>query len=258
MLLSIVLIYSFLKKKRIRNKKRGYLKKIINNVIKEINQIFSIESENNNKVRLFFTIILIFIISNIIKFQPNWWDNTKVWVWILFFMSLFISAFFIHFWKKSIIMKVIVSMLFLSSVVSNGYITISPFFQKETIIFSAEELERAKTFQSEVPAEALVLADDYFHLFIGPLTPNQLFMGYDGWITSYGIDTGKKKRIRREIYTGGPLAKKYIEEEKIDYIIVDYFIRKKFKDTLDEKFLKKHTTKILTLTGNIEVYKVDK
>ncbi len=215
----------------------------------------SINDKNKNLIKLFLTTIIVFVISNVVQFQPNWWDNTKIWIWILFFFNLFTAYIFIFLWKKyGWQMKVLLAILFLLAIISNVWLTVKPILDKKTIVFTKQELLTAKKFQEIIPSDALILTDDYFHLFVGPLTPNQLFMGYEGWLISYGMDTEKKKQIIAEIFSGDKDAKRYLKEKQIDYVVIDDNARRNYK--INQKFFDNNFELVLLLPDDVVVYKI--
>ena len=125
-------------------------------------------------------------------------------------------------------------------------------------IFSAQEIQDSKYIESQIDPEALILTSDYFHHFISPLLSNPIFMGYRGWIASYGMDWGRKVEIAKIIYTGGKYSGKYkkltyqevlkiIKNEKIKYIFVDNSASAEYKIDINHEFFYRYFEKIVDL-----------
>lgn len=213
---------------------------------------------------VFVSVAGVFLISNIIQLQPNWWDNTKIWVWVLFFVGVLGGKAVQWAWEKSKTPERktkwgIQTGIFLWGIlatISGIWMSFSPFFSagNPLQIFSAPELKKAEVFRGNIPPEALILTSDYFKTFVGPLTPNQMVMGYRGWLQSYGINTNPRSEAVQKMFSGGAPAKKLFAELGVQFVVIDSAARRDW--SADEDFFEHEYEKVLSFPDGTRVYKI--
>ncbi len=188
---------------------------------------------------LFGLAFVLFFAFSYIKMQSNPWDNTKLWLWSSVVFSFFIASFFWALWKKNILGKIVSLILFLVSIASGVLMLISGFNDSPTMVFPKSDLETAKKISEIVNPKDIVLTDDYFHLPFTALVPKQSFLGYRGWIASYGMETSYKTMVMERVFSGHPDALELLKKENIKYVLVDSSARANFKvnDAFFDKFL---------------------
>ena len=159
--------------------------------------------------------IMLFIMANIIKFQPNPWDNNKILVhWFL--LTVILAAFFL---KKLVlrgkITKIIALILVFLSIFS-GVSTL--IWATETHqLYSREDIEVAEWIKSNTPSSALFLTSDFHHHPIS-LTGRQIVMGFRMWLATHALNySGIEKDVYR-IYATGDTD--LIEKYSIDYVFI--------------------------------------
>ncbi len=221
--------------------------------------------QNNQNWKIFMGVFIVFILSNIIQFQPNWWDNTKIWVWVLFFIGLMGGNLLKWTWRLASnttffsewSIKTVSLVLSISFIISGIWMSIFPFFSKGNPlqVFSVFELEKAEIFKASIPPRAVILTSDYFKNFVGPLTPNQIVMGYRGWMNSYGTNTTQRIKEMREIFSGGEKAKEYISSLNIDYVLLDASAETDFG--ANKEYFEKNYPKVLSFSDSSTLYRVN-
>ncbi len=239
---------------------------IYNIVIK--NNIYNKKKSSNNILyTMLLTSAVLLLLFSVWQLQSNPWDNTKVLLWSGLFFSMSASIIFVYIWKRfGILGKIYSVILFLLSIISGVIMFWSGVDDDHYQIFSAQTIQDAKYIESKIEPDALILTSDYFHHFISPLLSNPIFMGYRGWIGSYGMDWGGKVEIAKIIYSGGEYAGKYkklnyqevlgiIEKENIDYIFVDNSASVEYNIVINYKFFHRYFEKIVDLGTRGVLYK---
>ncbi len=172
-------------------------------------------------IRVFLITFILFIAFSFIKMQSNPWDNTKLWLWNVLFFSLFFSSFLTALWQKSILGKIISAVIFFFSIISGIIMLISGLNDIPTQVFSKNDLFRAEEAKTIVLPSDIIMTSDYFHLPFTVLVPKQIFLGYRGWISSYGMNTKNKIALLERVYSGGPNAIQILKRENIRYVLLD-------------------------------------
>jgi hypothetical protein len=197
--------------------------------------------------QFFLGVVVIFIIGNLIQFQPNIWDNTKVFVWVSFLFSFVIAGVLIKMFSQKQLWKKFFASLLLFLLVASSVSDISGaiFNSKNSLPFwTKQEQEAAKEFQKIIPPESLVVTAYHHTNWVSALTGRQVFLGYRGWIWSYGIDHTEREKEMCQVYSGEERSEKIIEQYGIDYVVFTNEVLQDFAHQRDclpnEKFFQKN------------------
>lgn len=203
---------------------------------------------------LFLISFVLLILFSVVQLQGNPWDNTKVHLWSGLFFALAAVSFFVWLWKQNLYIKLFSVVLFFLTIGSGIIMIHSGLNDNHFVIFSQQDQEKAQKISETISADSLILTSDYFHHYFAPLTPNSIFMGYRGWIASYGMDFSSKVFIAQQIYKGSPKALEYIEQEKIDYILVDSSAEHEYKTPINHQFFYRYFNEVLEFSDGSILY----
>ncbi len=241
-----------------------YLKNILNKI--------TLNKTNISTNLLLYNFLLasafLLILFSVWQLQSNPWDNTKVLLWSGLFFSMSASIIFVYIWNFwGIFGKMYSIILFIFSVLSGVIMFWSGVDDAHYQIFSAKEIEDSKKIESFIKPDALILTSDYFHHFISALLSNPIFMGYRGWIASYGMDWDSKIEIAKIIYSGGEYSGIYknleyrdvlkiIKDEKIQYIFVDNSASTEYGVSLNYYFFNRYFREVVNLKNRGILYEM--
>lgn len=204
---------------------------------------------------LFIISFVLLLIFSIVQLQGNPWDNTKVHLWSGLFFALIFSGLIIRIFQYNLGGKIFAFVLFFISSSSGIIMVYSGINDSHSLVFSKHDQEISEKISELIPHSSLVLTSDYFHHYFAPLTPNSIFMGYRGWIASYGMDYDSKISIAQDIYSGNENALDLLKKEKIDYILVDNSAAHEYKISINDQFFYRYFEKIEIDAGS-SLYKV--
>jgi len=139
--------------------------------------------------------IVLFVLGNVVQFQPYLWDNYKIFVFAWFLaMPLVVSEMFC--WiegRKSkisaVAFSVLIAVVFLSEIMTTVSETATYLdFRRNFPLFFSEERALVKKEENDLPKDAVVLAaTNIVHKDPVTLTGRNLFLGYGGWIWTRGL-----------------------------------------------------------------------
>lgn len=198
---------------------------------------FSARKIDFHRKPLFWTGVLLFILSNLILFQPWDWDNVKILTFVYLIFSLPVASFLVDLWeKKKIIFKLLAFLIF-SSLIFSGGSDLYNLTRKDVqtgLLWTNDELFLAEKFRKiSEPGDIVLTSDKHCH-FIPTHTGARILMGYRGWLWSYGM---KYEIIEKDIltmYQGGDLAQKLFRKYQIKYVVIgnseknDFLANEKF------------------------------
>jgi len=193
--------------------------------------------KQRENLKIYFPSLILFILPNIIRFQPWPFDNNKIlfWWWVLAIFSImfyFDKAFKNNESKNNSKTKNIILILTLTIFVLLGsfssIIDVRNRINNSQIFgyYGEEEIALAEFINNNTKPNDVFLSNYYADQFIPMLTGRKIYLGYTGWLWSHGNNEEINKRTRvinRFLSTKDP---KILCEEGIDYWLKD----KKFFD----------------------------
>ncbi|NCN50863.1 MAG: hypothetical protein GW925_00245 [Candidatus Pacebacteria bacterium] len=197
--------------------------------------------KSSNKLRTFFEYVpffALFLLTNLVLFQPFVWDNTKILVWASLGFSL-LSAQFLHaMWKESKWMKPLVIAITIVICFSGFLDTYRAlrFPLSSYQMYSAEEVALAAWTKANTDSDSIWLTGTYHNEWLFNLTGRQALATYTGWLWTHGYDYYQEDHDLRTMYQF-PQNTALFEKYGIDYVVVGPFERREF-NTDEHAFLK--------------------
>ncbi len=203
----------------------------------------------DKKQKLFYLpIFVIFILGNIINFQPFNWDNYKIFLAWYAVSSIVVSVLVTKLFELNLPGKslaVAVTSFFVISgalLIIGDYQTFYGLFSKEDIVLAKWEIDNTD------PGDLVLTGPQHNQFSI--LAGRQILMGYPGYLWTQGIDNRGREIDIKKMYKGDvSLIKKY----GVDYIVLGYIERESYNP--DETFLNS-TFPLVKQTQNFKIYKV--
>jgi hypothetical protein len=170
--------------------------------------------------------MILFLIPLFFNLQPYFYDNLKTFTYSFLFLAPFAGSALerllgfmkIPRWSR----WTVVVMIVLSQ--TGSALSDFLFFERglqKTIFFTAEEFalaDRFKTIRSS--PEALSLIVPRHNHWLPCLTGTPLFMGYPGWLWSWGISYSSRENEVKEILSGGGRAEELIQRHALRYFVM--------------------------------------
>ena len=185
--------------------------------------------------------VVLFILPNLFLFQPWPFDNNKIiFYWWIIAILFCVCPFLLFFWRQNSWCKIFVITLLLFSLLAGSIDFVSRLISPRNLYFygysdsSNDKVIAAKWIKTATPANALFLTSpsiDPLPLF---LAGRPVYLGFEGWLWTEGLDYTKNQRAAEEIF-GGNLT--LACRENIDYILLDDDARNNFKAIKEHNIL---------------------
>jgi hypothetical protein len=176
--------------------------------------------------------LILFLLGNVVQFQPYLWDNYKIFVFVWFLvMPMAVSEMFS--WLEGrknrisiVAFSVLIVVVFLSEIMTTVSETATYFnFRHNFPLFTSEERLLAKEMEKDLPKNAVVLAaTNIVHKDPITLTGRNLFLGYGGWIWTRGLSLSTKEE-KIDLILSSDSGKALCDNLKnagITHIVVNY------------------------------------
>ena len=209
-------------------------------------------SQKRNLLLFYIPFLLIFILSNIIKFAPWSWDNIKVLIYWYVVSVPFVAWLLARMWEKNTLYK-FVSIGCLIVLIFSGVLDIWRVVSRQINyqVFSRDAVKIAEQIKQKTAPNALFLnAPTYNSLVV--LAGRRSLMRYSGHLSSYGIDYLPREMEVKRIYEGSALAEAFLKRHGIEYVVISP--EEKANLTVNEAFFSKYP--IIAQVGEYRVYQV--
>jgi hypothetical protein len=173
---------------------------------------------------------LVFLVANLIKFQPWDWDNSKLLVFWYMASGVAVGALLVRIWRSTVV-GAAAALLMWVTLVAAGALSLLQFLPPQGpayVWFSAEDLRLAAQVRQLTPPTAVFVtgADPSNEIAAYPNNPvadlagRSVLMSYPGWLWSYGINYAQREADIRKIYDGGPTALALLHRYHADYVVI--------------------------------------
>ncbi len=179
----------------------------------------------NSEARIFYLpFLFLFFIANIVKFQPWYFDNYKIFIHWLSLTAVLASLaiFWIHDFKKrsgkSLATLSLATLLIACTLF--GLVTHVAMMKDDYMVWSGEEIKIAEWVRENTAPDSVFLTGSAHNHPIPSLSGRQRVMGYEGWLWSQGLNWSKVMEVKRDeiaIYKGNYSL---IKEYGVDYVCV--------------------------------------
>ncbi len=196
----------------------------------------------------------LFVVVNLIKFQPWDFDNNKIIIYFMYFSApLFIWAISsipgIKNLAKTTLMLIVVCLVCFSGFLDAYYRT--RFNRKDLpVIFDQDAMQVSSFIKNNLKPEIILSGGNHLNP-ISSLAGSPVLLGYPGWLWTRGIDYTERETEIRNFYSKPSANNVLIDKYDIQYILLDDFVINNYKaspEFFDDLFVK------LYHKGNYRIY----
>jgi hypothetical protein len=163
----------------------------------------------------------LFVVGNLLVFQPYDWDNIKLLVW-WFLPSCVLAGFFLEqLWLRHSWRGASVALLLFVLMTATGAASVYRELHLSWLMFSREDLELADFVRGSTGKDALFLTSDKHNNPVACLGGRRILMGYRGWLWSHGVDYRVREQDVMTIYSGSERARDLLTRYSIDYVLIE-------------------------------------
>jgi hypothetical protein len=166
-----------------------------------------------------FAALLLFVLGNIILFQPIAWDNSKLFLYVYFALAGGITCLLSAFFRAHAFGKILAIVL-IGVLTLTGVAELLAFWRVRDDRFQIQSPEDTRIIkvirERTAPTDLFLSAMDINNPAL--LAGRPLFLGFGGWMPNFGIDQTERERDLRAIYADDPSAMEIIYKWRIKYI----------------------------------------
>lgn len=198
----------------------------------------------------------IYVIAEIFQFQPNPYDNNKLFYAAYMTVTPMIGLFVARVWKRLKGLKCrgyLLAVFLLVSMLSAG-LTMGREVVSDYVLFSAEEAA-AGAFAAETEQDSVFLTGSHHNNPIPALGGRQIICGTPSYLYYHGVDYSQQKADEKRMMENPGENRALFEKYGVDYVYVSGYERGEF--TVDEAYFRENCETVFQ-EGNVCIYKFTK
>jgi hypothetical protein len=164
--------------------------------------------------------VAVFLVANIVVFQPHDWDNMKLMLWWFLLSSVLAGSLLADLWRESRLGPLLAAILFGTLVITGGA-SVYREFQMSALMFSWEDMALARFVRDQTSKDAIFLTSDRHNSPVACLGGRRILMGYRGWLWTHGIDFHAREQDILEMYRGSDRAPELLRRYQIGYVLIE-------------------------------------
>jgi hypothetical protein len=171
--------------------------------------------------RLLAALVLLFVIGNLVVFQPWDWDNTKVLVYAYLAACVLAASVLVRAWRAYPASRLAVALALCTLLASGVLESLHQGFGRDRHrVLDSEEIELARRVRDETPPRALFACGLQHNHPVPVLAGRRVLLGYAGWHWSQGLDVAERERDLRAIYALDDDAPAILERYGVSYVVI--------------------------------------
>ena len=174
---------------------------------------------------------VLFVLCNIIRFQPWNWDNSKLLTWSYLLLIIPVVGVLSYLWRNDRRAVKAIAVVLAGLLIFSGGLELARLLQSGKTthrMWDASKIDMASKLQKILKPEETVLTDDDHLSWVSCLAGGQILMGFRGWLWSYGIDYSEREREIRAMYSGKSEADALFNKYHVRYAVLSPSARNNF------------------------------
>lgn len=200
--------------------------------------------------------LVIYTVAELIQFQPNPYDNNKLFYVAYMLMLPIVAMYLTQLWAqlRGIRGRALMGVLFLLASTLSGSLSLAREVVSDYQLFSAAEVRAAQFIEENLPADAVILTGDQHNNNVAALAGRDIVCGTGTYLYYHGVDYSAQYNAERSMLSDPGNSLQLFEQYGVDYVYISDQERYNFNaDNLwfDENF------QIVYDQDGIQIYSVD-
>lgn len=179
----------------------------------------------HESIKLFYFVCFfwaLFILGNLVQFQPQIWDNTKIFAWVYVGLTIPVVVLLSALYRVKIVGKLITALV-VGILIFSGALDLIHNLDSEKKTFqmlSSDEISLGVAARDLIPAEASVLTPATVTNPISMIGGRSVLLGYPGWAFSYGLSYADREADIVAAYQGSQALDVVASRYQATYVYV--------------------------------------
>ncbi|MEQ1877032.1 MAG: hypothetical protein ABL958_10330 [Bdellovibrionia bacterium] len=183
------------------------------------------------KIALIGSFVLLFVLSNLFRFQPVNWDNSKIFLWSNLGLCASCAWLLHRLWGpkplKALAIVLGILLMFTGALEINRLIQTGNHSHR---MISRDDMTFTEKIRAGTPASSVFLTATVHDHPIMIWAARPLFMGYTSWVFNYGFPFVEREQEMVKMFQGD---EELLRKNKIDYVVIDPPSMNQFKPRME-------------------------
>ncbi len=200
--------------------------------------------------------LLVYITAEVIQFQPNPYDNNKLFYVAFVLMLPLAGSYLVTLWNRlrGLPGRALLAAVFLALSLTSGALSLAREAVSDYQLFSADEAETAAYIRDELPADAVYLTGDQHNNLVAALAGRQIVCGTGSYLYYHGIDYQQAALDARSMLENPAHSAELFAGYGVDYIVLTDTER--YNYALDEAWFAQNCALVYE-AGTVRVYALE-
>ncbi len=198
--------------------------------------------------------LCVYVVAEFIQFQPNEYDNNKLFYVAYMAMMPVIGLYLVELWNRLRGMRgrALLACAFMLASTLSGALTIGRELVSDYQLFSAESVDAADYIDRNAPADTVVLTGSEHNNPIAALAGRDIVCGTGSYLYFHGIDYSAQQWDERAMLEDPADNLKLLEHYGVEYVYISGYERGDFD--VDERWFAEHCDAVFS-EGDICIYR---
>lgn len=165
---------------------------------------------------LFLGMLGILVLTLMVRFQPNPYDNTKFLIVALLSASMLAGKVIDEWWNNA---QWLVVMLIITGTASGG-LSILREFNHQYPMVAKEDLQELSGINQLLPSDAILASAPDHHFFLNMFGGYAVYLGYPGWLWTHGIEYAERATTLRNAYAFDTNAIRRLKQVGVTHVVL--------------------------------------
>ncbi len=206
--------------------------------------------------------IVIFIIAETLVFQPNTYDNNKLFLIWYAFTAIIVAEFMVDIYNKlkgikgrQILAGIMIFLCTNAAVLTMAREMISGFRPYSYQLYGADMVAAADYINENAEKDALFLSYNNHNNVIASLTGRNIFCGAGTFLYFHGVGYGERESLLKQMFENADTFEYNKQKYGVDYVYISSYERGEYDNLIEEYFASKYP--VVFSQGEVTIYKVN-
>ena len=197
--------------------------------------------------------LLVYVTAEFIQFQPNPYDNNKLFYAAYMLMLPLVGSYLVTLWNRlrGIPGRALLASAFAVLSLMSGVLSLARETVSDYQLFSAEEVQAAAYIRDELPADAVYLTGDQHNNLVAALAGRQIVCGTGSYLYYHGIDYEQAAWDARSMLESPADSLDLFAAYGVDYVVITS--NERYNYALDEAYFAENCA-VVYQSGSIVIY----
>ena len=199
--------------------------------------------------------LLIYVVAELIQFQPNEYDNNKLFYVAYMAMMPAMGMYLTGLWRrlKGVRGRALIAAAFLFASTVSGALSIGREVVSNYRLFSRAEAEAAAFIDENTPGHAVFLTGSQHNNAVAALAGRNIVCGTGSYLYFHGMDYARQQADERRMLEAPEENRALFEQYGVEYAYISSYERANF--AVDEEWFRENG-ELIFLEGDVAVYRL--